>query len=122
LVLILFSVSSEAREIYFCGISCPFEIRVYPLKHISNFEHTNLADLKSVVLALQVSLQKIKNKLSDVDFNFFIHTAPFKDHKYSYYHWHIEILPKITIPGGFEISTGIEINVFDPYDACKILK
>jgi len=100
----------------------PFEIRIYPLKHISNFEHTNLSDLKSVVLALQVSLQKIKNKLSDPDFNFFIHTAPLKDHKYSYYHWHIEILPKITTLGGFEISTGIEINVFDPYEAAKILK
>jgi UDPglucose--hexose-1-phosphate uridylyltransferase len=100
----------------------PFEIRVYPLKHISNFERTNLSDLKSVVLALQVSLQKIKNKLSDPDFNFFVHTAPLKDHKYSYYHWHIEILPKITTLGGFEISTGIEINVFDPYEAAKILK
>jgi len=100
----------------------PFELRVYPLKHISNFEYTSLSDLKSVVLALQISLQKIKNKLFDPDYNFFIHTAPLKDHKYSYYHWHIEILPKITIPGGFEISTGIEINVFDPYEACKVLK
>ncbi|MCX7589578.1 MAG: DUF4921 family protein [bacterium] len=99
----------------------PFEIRIFPLKHISNFEHTNLQDLKLIIKALHFSLKQIKNKLGDPDLNFFIHTAPFNK-KYQYYHWHIEILPKISILGGFEISTGIEINVFDPYEAAKILK
>ncbi|MGC8775936.1 MAG: galactose-1-phosphate uridylyltransferase [Minisyncoccia bacterium] len=100
----------------------PFEIRIFPLKHIANFEKTPLNDLKSVIEALHFSLKQIKSKLGDPDLNFFIHTAPLKDGKYNYYHWHIEILPKISTLGGFEISTGIEINVFDPYAAAKILK
>lgn len=100
----------------------PFEIRIFPLKHISNFEHTNLADLKLIVKALYFSLKQIKDKIGDPDLNFFIHTAPFEFNKYKYYHWHIEILPKISTLGGFEISTGIEINVLDPYQAAKILK
>ncbi len=100
----------------------PFEIRIFPLKHNFQFENTNLNILKDTIKILQETLKKIKIKLGDPDLNFFIHTAPYKDHKYNFYHWHIEILPKISIPGGFEISTGIEINVFDPYEAAKILK
>jgi UDPglucose--hexose-1-phosphate uridylyltransferase len=100
----------------------PFEIRIFPLKHISSFEKTDLSDLKLIIKALYLALKQIKTKLSDPDLNFFIHTAPLKDKKYHYYHWHIEILPKISTLGGFEISTGIEINVFDPYKATKILK
>lgn len=100
----------------------PFEIRIFPLKHISNFEQTKISDLKLIVWALHFSLKRIKIKLNDPDLNFFIHTAPFKNHKYNYYHWHIEILPKISMPGGFEVSTGIEINVLDPYQAANILK
>lgn len=100
----------------------PFEIRIFPLKHISNFEYTSFKDLKFVIQALYFALKQIKNKLGDPDLNFFIHTAPFEKNKYKYYHWHIEILPKISFLGGFEISTGIEINVIDPYEAVKVLK
>jgi UDPglucose--hexose-1-phosphate uridylyltransferase len=100
----------------------PFEVRIFPLKHQSSFEKTNLNVLKDTIKILHLTLKKIKIKLKDPDLNFFIHTSPYKDSKYNFYHWHIEILPKISIPGGFEISTGIEINVFDPYEAAKILK
>ena len=41
---------------------------------------------------------------------------------YRHYHWHIEITPIISIRGGFELGTGIEINDVDPDAAAKILK
>ncbi len=99
----------------------PFEIRIFPLKHYSHFEETDLNTLKDAIKILHKSLKKIKSKLGDPDFNFFIHTAPYKN-KCNFYHWHIEVLPKISIQGGFEVSTGIDINIFDPYKAAKFLK
>jgi UDPglucose--hexose-1-phosphate uridylyltransferase len=76
-----------------------------------------------VVDALQVALRKIETKLKDPDYNFFIHTAPIKNkNNYKHYHWHIEILPKISISAGFELGTGIEITVVDPGEAARILK
>ncbi len=101
----------------------PFELRVFPKKHLPYFEDTPQDIMKDIVAALQKALAKIEKKLSDPDYNFFIHTAPLKDkNKYSHYHWHIEILPKFNIPAGFEQGTGIEINPIDPDEAAKILR
>lgn len=101
----------------------PFELRIFPKRHLPFFEDTPDKDLKLVVDALQVALQKIEKKLNDPDYNFFIHTAPLKNkNKYRHYHWHIEILPKISISAGFELGTGIEITVVDPDEAVKVLK
>lgn len=101
----------------------PFELRIFPKKHLPYFENTTDEDLKWVVDALQKSLLRIEKKINDPDYNFFIHTAPIKDkEKYKNYHWHIEIQPKISISAGFELGTGIEITVVDPDEAAKILR
>ncbi|MDD5431099.1 MAG: HIT domain-containing protein [Candidatus Pacebacteria bacterium] len=101
----------------------PFEARIFPKKHLPYFEDTQEKDLRGVVEALQFILKKITKNLNDSDYNFFIHTAPIKDKKkYRHYHWHIEIVPKTTLDAGFELSTGMEINVVDPDEAAKILR
>ncbi|MDD5547513.1 MAG: DUF4921 family protein [Candidatus Pacebacteria bacterium] len=101
----------------------PFELRIFPKKHIPYFEETSEAVLKDVIKALYFSLKKIAKNMKDPDLNFFIHTAPIKNKKkYHHYHWHIEVIPKTNIDAGFELSTGIEINTVDPDEAAKILK
>jgi UDPglucose--hexose-1-phosphate uridylyltransferase len=101
----------------------PFELRVFPKKHFSYFEDTPEKTLRGIIEVLQKSLLILENKLHDPDYNFFIHTAPVKNkEKYPFYHWHIEIQPKISISAGFELCTGIEITIVDPDDAAKILK
>ena len=101
----------------------PFEVRIFPARHLPYFEKTPRRDLSGIVKVLQSSLRRIEKYLNDPDFNFFIHTAPIKDQpSYRHYHWHIEIVPKVSIPAGFELSTGIEINVIDPDRAAAILR
>jgi UDPglucose--hexose-1-phosphate uridylyltransferase len=101
----------------------PFEIRIFPKRHLPYFEDTSDADMAFVVEALHFSLKKLAKNLNDPDYNFFIHTAPVKNKvSHQHYHWHIEIVPKTTIRAGFELGTGVEINIIDPDDAAKILK
>lgn len=101
----------------------PFEVRIFPKRHFSFFEHTPEKDLRSIAAMLQNVLRRVKKNLNDADFNFFLHTAPLKRQaQYGYYHWHIEVVPKITIPAGFELSTGVDINVVDPEEAVRILR
>lgn len=38
------------------------------------------------------------------------------------FHWHIEIIPRLTISAGFELGTGIYINVVTPEDAARYLR
>lgn len=101
----------------------PFEIRVFPKKHLPYFENTRDEDFADIVHVLQKVLKSVELNLGDPDYNFFIHTAPMREkEKFDHYHWHIEIRPKIAIQAGFELGTGIDINVIDPDDAAKILK
>jgi len=100
-----------------------FEIRIFPKKHLPFFENTNEADLAGVIAALQTALKMMKKTLRDPDYNFFIHTAPLANKKrYTNYHWHIEVLPKMNVSAGFELGTGIEINPVDPDEAAILLR
>lgn len=101
----------------------PFEVRIFPKDHLPYFEDTDDAHMSRIVHALQAVLGRISKKLNDADYNFFIHTAPMKaKKKYAHYHWHIEIIPKITVSAGFELGTGVDINVVDPEEAAKFLR
>jgi len=101
----------------------PYEVAVFPKKHLPFFENTFDHDLVSVAEALKFSLHKMKKNLKDPDYNFFLHTSPVKQKgNYKHYHWHIEILPKFSVLGGFEFGTGAMINIIDPDAAAKILR
>lgn len=101
----------------------PFELRIFPKKHLPYFEKTPEVVMEQIVLALQKALSKLEKKLNDPDYNFFIHTAPVdSDNEHGHYHWHIEILPKFSISAGVELGTGVEVTVVDPKMAAKILR
>ncbi|MCX6813487.1 MAG: HIT domain-containing protein [Candidatus Azambacteria bacterium] len=99
-----------------------FEVRVFPKKHFAYFERVEKQELTYLADALKFAFFKIYKNLKDPAFNFFIHTAPTKKGDHSHYHWHIEILPKFDIFGGFELGTGLEINSIEPEKAAKVLK
>ncbi len=101
----------------------PFELRIFPKKHFPYFENTPSEILNLATDALQKSLSLVEKRLNDPDYNFFLHTASVENkQKYHFYHWHIEMQPKISISAGFELATGVEITVVDPNDAAKILR
>jgi UDPglucose--hexose-1-phosphate uridylyltransferase len=101
----------------------PYQVRIIPKKHLPHVQTTVAPILKGVVEILQKSLKSIKTNLNDPDLNFFIHTAPIKSpKKYHHYHWHIEVIPKITNLAGFELGTGMEVNVVDPEKATELLR
>ncbi len=101
----------------------PFEVRIFPKKHRPYFENTLDGELRETAEILQRVLKKIEKNLYDPDYNFFIHTAPLKDKKlHSHYHWHIEVYPKLSTRAGFEFSTGIEVNIFDPDLVAEIIR
>ncbi len=101
----------------------PFEVRIFPKRHLPFFEETGSDVLGRVAEALQESLRMIERKLGHPDYNFFLYPAPtIEKGENKHYHWHIEIQPKVQVEGGFELNTGIEINIVDPDMAAKFLR
>jgi len=101
----------------------PFEVRIFPKRHQAYFEETGAKTLRDVARLLQKTLQRVKRKLGNPGYNFFIHTAPVKGKsEYPHYHWHIEIFPKTSTRAGFEFGTGVETNIIDPRRTADTLR
>ena len=55
-------------------------------------------------------------------YNYILHTSPFREEDNEYYHWHIEIMPKLSKIAGFEWGSGFFINPTPPEEAARFLR
>jgi len=107
----------------------PFEIWVLPKKHSCDFTNLEMSMRSDLAKVLKIVLSKLKKGLNDPPYNYVLHTAPFRRQKMGYwksidydYHWHIEIMPRLTRVAGFEWGTGFYICPLPPEDAAKFLR
>lgn len=101
----------------------PFETWILPKHHSSVFEDCRKGEYTNLARALQQTITRMDKVLQDPPYNFIIHNAPLhEDHEVPYYHWHIEIMPKLTKIAGFEWGTGFYINPTPPEDAATFLR
>jgi UDPglucose--hexose-1-phosphate uridylyltransferase len=99
----------------------PYEIWVLPKRHSSDFTDIGRDCVPCLSRALRDSLLRIKKCLGDPPYNFILHTSPLDGHDREDYHWHIEIMPKLTKVAGFEWGSGFYINPVPPHIAAKNL-
>ncbi|MGH1364423.1 MAG: galactose-1-phosphate uridylyltransferase [Calditrichia bacterium] len=95
---------------------------ILPKHHESHFEKMNRRQQKAAAAALKDVLLRIDYVLQKPDLNYVLHTAPLQSKKLKHYHWHIEIIPRVTRIAGFELGSGIHINPTSPEDAAAQLK
>lgn len=98
----------------------PFEMIILPKQHESSFGPDSNFPLLAQIL--QQTLKQIDKVLELPPYNLMIHTSPFKDESNEYYHWHIEIIPKLTKIAGFEWGSGFYINPMPPEEAANFMK
>lgn len=100
----------------------PYEMKILPKFHEANYENINIKQLKELAITLRSTIYRLDFALDNPPYNWYIHTAPVRTEKETCYHWHIEITPKLSIQAGFELSTGMYINVTVPEDCAAFLK
>jgi UDPglucose--hexose-1-phosphate uridylyltransferase len=110
----------------------PFELFLAPRRHSHEFGLTPDALLPSFAASLTDALKRIEILLRDAPWNFVLHTAPnttVRPRRHSYFstleddwHWHLEILPRLTRVAGFEWGSGLFVNPTAPEDAAKWLR
>jgi UDPglucose--hexose-1-phosphate uridylyltransferase len=110
----------------------PFEIWLMPRRHEYGFQQ--LPDEERIQLArcLKDVMSRLRKTLNDPPYNYVLHTAPNavqRPGKPDYwgtiqydYHWHIEIIPRLTKQAGFEWGSGLYINPTAPEEAAKYLR
>jgi UDPglucose--hexose-1-phosphate uridylyltransferase len=100
----------------------PFETHLMPKRHMSHFEATDDAMLPELARCLRTSIAKIESALNHPPYNYLIHTSPLNSRPLDHYHWHFEIIPRITRVAGFEWGSGFYINTVPPEQAAAFLR
>jgi UDPglucose--hexose-1-phosphate uridylyltransferase len=100
----------------------PFETWIMPKKHESQFEETTKTSMTDFADAMTKVCGMIDKTLENPPLNFYIHTLPTIHENSDSFHWHIEIAPRVSRYGGFELSSDIIINTMPPEEATGYLK
>lgn len=100
----------------------PFEIWVLPKKHQSNFERLKSDERHDLSLIMQLIMTRLDKLLANPPLNWWIHSLPTIQTDSASYHWHIEIAPRLTGYGGFEMGSGMVIDVQDPEESAAYLR
>jgi len=100
----------------------PFETWILPKGHQTSYELAEGSLYGQAAEILSDTLRRLKQVLDDPPYNYIIHTSSFPEQDRDYYHWHIEIMPKLTKVAGFEWGTGFYINPTPPEEAADYLR
>ena len=100
----------------------PFETWIVPRTHRSHFEDIEGSEADELAHVLKSSLAKIERALGRPPYNYMVHSTPLSMPRLEHYHWHIEIIPRLTKVAGFEWGTGFYINPVPPESAAEFMR
>lgn len=116
-------------------VLCPFTARVpneqwiIPKVHAPGFETLTDVDLPRFAEALQQATRRLDTAFGDPAYNLTVYSAPCDTEGYvcnvdafQHFHWHVQILPRMNVWGGFELATGLEIHSVLPEEAAAFLR
>jgi len=112
----LVAIDDDALLICPWASRSPFELRIIPRNPAPSFEgdgEVGIGMLRTALRALEARFDRAPQ------FNAWTLTAP---RGVDQFHWHFDIAPRIGIRAGFEMSTGVELNVFPPERAAAELR
>jgi UDPglucose--hexose-1-phosphate uridylyltransferase len=111
----LVAIDDEAALVCPWASHSPFELRVIPRRETARFEEDE-AGAGMIATAMR-ALAKLFD--GPPELNLWVRTAPRGAEQF---HWHVDIAPRLTIKAGFELGTGVDINVYPPERAASDLR
>lgn len=101
----------------------PFEIWIMPKNHQPHFEEINSGTQAMLADAMHQAISKLNRSLNFPPFNYWIHSLPhYHSDGNDHYHWHMEIAPRVSKFGGYEMGSGVVIDVVSPEVAAAFLR
>ncbi len=68
------------------------------------------------------TLERIDRAAGDPPYNLILYSAPAGEERALWFSWHVQIVPRVTTPAGFELGTGTSINIVRPEEAAAFLR
>ncbi|MFC1992131.1 galactose-1-phosphate uridylyltransferase [Chloroflexota bacterium] len=99
-----------------------YETWIIPKGHCSSFGLSPEEHRAELAMVLKDSLLCLYRGLDNPAFNLMVDTTITKDEENPYSHWHIRIVPRLSMIAGFEMGSGIYVNTALPEDTAKSMK
>ena len=99
-----------------------WETWILPKRHYASFGLYPAALLAELAKVLKDTLFCLYKGLDDPAFNLMIDTATTHDEEGPYYHWHIRIVPRLTLIAGFEMGSGIYLSSALPEETAGMMR
>lgn len=99
-----------------------YETWIVPKNREPHFEDASIESIRECAKLLKDVLNRFNKILDRPDYNFILHTAPFRDERADNYRWHFELFPRSTGVAGFEWGTSCFVNAVYPEIAAKELR
>jgi UDPglucose--hexose-1-phosphate uridylyltransferase len=100
----------------------PFETWLIPRDHAPRFEDATDDTLHAVAATFKSVMAKVDWALERPAYNCVLHTAPLAGDADAAFHWHLEIIPRVTRFSGLEWGSGVHRNPVAPEEAASVLK
>jgi UDPglucose--hexose-1-phosphate uridylyltransferase len=111
----LVAIDDDAALICPWASRSPFELRIVPRTEAARFE-----DDGAGAAMLGTAVRALAERFGESpELNLWVRSAP---RGAEHFHWHIDIAPKLTIKAGFELATGVDIDVYPPERAAADLR
>ncbi|MFO0821081.1 MAG: hypothetical protein U1A77_24260 [Pirellulales bacterium] len=107
---------------------CPFasrfayEVWIAPRRHHGEFDGSSDEQLADFTEILRDVVGRVERLPGSPGYNFWIHTSPFALREPAFYHWHVELIPRVSYQAAFEWGCGDFINAVPPEDAARVLR
>jgi UDPglucose--hexose-1-phosphate uridylyltransferase len=112
----LVAVDEEALLVCPWASRSPFELRVIPRRPHPSFEADGDVGTAMIRTAVQ-GLAKLFG--TPPQLNLWVRTAPRGTEEFC---WHVDLVPRLTVRAGFELGTGVDVNVYPPERAAADLR
>lgn len=100
----------------------PWQVRIAPRRHAGDLGHATDEEVAALAPLLLDAVSRMKATLGDVSWNLVVNGAPLRGEGSEAFHWWIDVIPRLASDGGFELATGIPINIVRPEDAAAELR
>jgi len=98
----------------------PFSVRLALADGAARFDEAADDDMRVVGIGLRDAIARLRQVLGRVAYNVMIESAP-RDHTEPF-RWWVDVVPRVTVYAGFELATGLSVNVVAPADAAAALR